>query len=91
LIGGKAPSIYLYKLEEKGINPARIDEILQSHVIDSQSLRADDFDKFFQSRKSALLDRISKAMGKKIVNEMVDVTADSPIIDRTIQIQILNG
>jgi hypothetical protein len=90
LIGGKAPSIYLEKLEKKGINPARIDEILQSHIIDSQSLRADDFDKFFQSRKSALLDRISKAMGKKIVNEMVDVTADSPIIDRATQIQILN-
>jgi hypothetical protein len=83
LIGGKAPSIYLDKLEKKGITPDRIDEILQSHVIDPQSLRVDNFDAFFHARKAALLDRISKAMGKKIVNEMVDFTADAPIIDRS--------
>jgi hypothetical protein len=87
LIGGKAPSIYLNRLGDKGITSERIDEILQSHVIDPQMIRADDFDTFFQTRKLALLDRIGKAMGKKIFSEMVDINPDE-IIDEVEMVEI---
>jgi hypothetical protein len=88
LIGGKAPSIYLNRLGDKGITSERIDEILQSHVIDPLIIRADDFDTFFQTRKLALLDRIGKAMGKKIFSEMVDINPDE-IIDEVEMVEIL--
>lgn len=73
IIGGKAPSIYLARLQDKGISEERMNEILQSHVIDSAALRSDDFYVFFQARQSALLDRIEKAMGKAILREAVDL------------------
>jgi hypothetical protein len=65
IIGGRAPSKYLVTLESKAdIETSRMDEILESHVIDPSSLRADDFDKFFQARAQALLQRIQSATGK---------------------------
>lgn len=88
LIGGKAPSIYLNRLEDKGITSDRLNEILQSHVIEPQTLRVDNFDTFFQVRKLALLDRIGKAMGKKIFSEMVDINLDE-IIDEVEMVEIL--
>jgi hypothetical protein len=44
-IGGKAPGDYLAGWQKSaGIEPARMDEILRSHLIDPAALRADDFD-----------------------------------------------
>lgn len=64
-IGGRAPSKYLLTLEKQaGIDQPRLDEILATHVIDSASLRKDDFDGFFQARQQALMDRIQRATGK---------------------------
>lgn len=66
-ISDKAPSLYLSNIQKTaGISEAQMDTILQSHVIDPSTLRGDDFDAFFHSRESALLERISKAMGKPI-------------------------
>ena len=65
IIGGRAPSKYVARLEtEAGIQPQRMDEILTTHVIEPQLLRADDFDRFFERRAQALLDRIQAATGK---------------------------
>ncbi|SFA51431.1 hypothetical protein SAMN05192569_103022 [Parageobacillus thermantarcticus] len=55
------------KLEErKGVSAAVLDDILQTHVIDVASIRADDFDQFFEKRRLALLAMIERVMGKKV-------------------------
>ena len=64
-IGGDAPSEYLPKIQkEVGINNAKMDEILASHLISAAALQTDDFWSFFETRKKALLDAIEKAMEK---------------------------
>ncbi len=65
MIGGNAPSTYLAKVEKQaGIDTARMNEILGSHLIDPTLLRADDFEGFFEARSQALLTKVEKAMGK---------------------------
>lgn len=72
VIGGRAPSKYLSKLERKaGVGSERMDEILGSHVVDPESLRKDEFVAFFQARSGALLKRIEGAMGKPAIQDLV--------------------
>ncbi|WP_338463066.1 hypothetical protein V5G20_01685 [Brevibacillus borstelensis] len=74
MIGGNAPSVYIARLQKyAGITVTRMEEILESHVINYDSMSGDDFDKFFSMRQNALLDRIEKAMGKQISRETTDV------------------
>jgi hypothetical protein len=73
MIGGNAPSVYLPRLQKNAeIESARMDEILQSHLIDPKTLRADDFDTFFRRPSQALLERIEKAMGKPVARDIVE-------------------
>jgi len=66
-IGGVAPSKYLTKIENKGqVEPDTLNKYLQSHWIDVESCRADNFDKFIIERAKKLLDAIEIAMGKNI-------------------------
>ncbi|MEA5595140.1 GmrSD restriction endonuclease domain-containing protein [Rivularia sp. UHCC 0363] len=76
IIGSKAPSTYLSKLQEKAnISEQRMDDILQSHAINPDNLRSDNFQAFFNLRQEALLDRIETAMGKTILRaESVEST-----------------
>lgn len=75
VIGGRAPSKYLSKLEKKaGLQPDRMAEILESHLIDANALLSDDFNSFFESRSSALLNRIEKAMGKSAIDDLASAT-----------------
>ena len=68
IIGSKAPSIYLSKLQEKAkITEQWMDDILQSHAINPGTLRSDNFQYFFSLRQEALLNRIETAMGKTIL------------------------
>ena len=70
MIGGRAPSEYLPRIqEESGIDNGKMDEILASHLISADALRADDFWVFFEARKEALLEAIEKAMGKKVIRD----------------------
>ena len=71
MIGDKAPSEYLRKIQEKARieTTDKIDEILASHLICPNTLRNDDFDGFFKARKEALLEAIKKAMGKNVIRE----------------------
>jgi hypothetical protein len=76
MIGGNAPSVYLPRLQKQaGTSPERQAEILGSHLIASDLAFADDFDAFFKARESALLARIEKAMGKQIVNDVLEQVA----------------
>lgn len=69
ILGGDAPSVYLERLE-KGtsgsppISAADIDTYLDTHLIDTALLRADNFDGFFEARQSALLTLIADATGQ---------------------------
>jgi hypothetical protein len=74
IIGGRAPSAYLKTLEGQAkIGEGAMDEILRTHVIEPFALRADDFGRFFESRASALLDRIEVATGKQILRPASEV------------------
>lgn len=67
VISGKAPSIYLKKLEDGGaVTPENLDAYLESHLINHELLRADDFHGFIVDRAIKILNSIEKATGKKI-------------------------
>lgn len=66
-VGGDAPSVYLARIEKKhGIEPAVLDDILRSHLIDPATLRADDFEGFWQARRLALAELAGHAQGKAV-------------------------
>lgn len=67
MIGGFAPSIYLAKLQnhtQVQLTDDQMDTIVGSHLIDAAALRADDFERFYQKRKTALVNLVERAMGK---------------------------
>jgi len=81
VIGGVAPSAYLPKLERaylkhqgadgtgSGDGSAAMDELLRSHRISPDHLRADAFEAFYEQRRRDLLELISRVIGKSIVAE----------------------
>jgi hypothetical protein len=65
-VGGASPAIYLAKLEAvAGITAPQLDTIVGAHLIDTDALRAADFDRFFLARRRALLQLVEQAMGKR--------------------------
>ncbi len=67
-IGGAAPSQYLQSIQgdpQVQSDDAVMDSIVESHQIDAKTLRLDDFDAFWFSRKQNLVELIDLAMGKK--------------------------
>ncbi len=72
-IGGYAPSVYLGKLEKKGaVSPADLDGYIETHWIDHNLLRADDFQSFIIDRAKKLLTAIEKATGRTISGKASD-------------------
>lgn len=68
-IGGSAPSQYLKRVEkENHVTADDLDAFIATHFIDVADLRADNFDAYFAKRAKALLQLISKGMGKAIPN-----------------------
>lgn len=66
-IGGAAPSKYLSKIEAKGqVTTSVLNGYLESHWLDVNCCRSDDFDQFFIERAKKLLTAIEKATGKVI-------------------------
>lgn len=66
-IGGVAPSKYLAKIEAKGqVTTPVLNEYLESHWLDVDCCRNDDFNKHIILRAKRLLDAIELAMGKNI-------------------------
>ncbi|MCH7227229.1 DUF262 domain-containing protein [Haloferula sp. A504] len=69
MIGGKAPSAYIQAIQshkQVQIADEGMDEILQSHRIDPELLRDDDFAGFVAARTRSLLDLVEAAMGKEV-------------------------
>lgn len=72
IIGGNAPSQYLNKLQaDVGIDAEQMDAHVGTHMVDPVTLRADDFDGFFDARREALIAKIEQVMGKPVVRSVV--------------------
>lgn len=66
-IGGHAPSEYLERLEKKGkVSTDALNEYVESHWIDHNLLRADDFQDFIIDRTKKILNAIEIATGRTI-------------------------
>lgn len=67
MIGSRAPSKYLQRLENKyTIDTQHLDMIVGSHDMDPTALRQDDFEAFFNDRFERMIRRIADAMGKPV-------------------------
>lgn len=67
IVRGDAPSVYLKRIEqEHNISPDTLDNILRTHLIDPDLLRADDFEAFYEDRKAKLANLAAKAMSKPV-------------------------
>lgn len=67
IIGGKAPSIYMKKIEKDGhVTEIDVNQFVATHLVDVDHFRADRFNEYFFCRAKALLELISKAMGKPV-------------------------
>jgi len=81
-IGGAAPSVYLARLQKaQSMADARMDEIVNTHLIDPSDLRADDFNTFIEERRGALATRIESAMGKPIQRDVSNETRQEAVED----------
>ena len=79
MIGGKAPSAYLQDLQhhkQVGLSDERMNDILRSHRIDPEALRADDYELFLERRREQLIGIVERAMGKTIERESRDYGVD---------------
>jgi hypothetical protein len=72
MIGGSAPSAYLASLQshtQVQLDDDAMNDLLRSHHIPVEPLRADDFDAFYEQRQKELLGLIERAMGKALSSE----------------------
>ena len=67
IIGGYAPTKYLSSIERNhGVDAEKLNTYLESHLVDVDAIRNDDFDTYFTNRANAIYDLIEKATGKKV-------------------------
>ena len=74
-IGGHLPSQYLLNLETNprhGISHVRLDEILESHRLQPEALRNDDFGRFFDTRKEVIITLIENVTGKRVIRDVAE-------------------
>lgn len=71
MIGGKAPSEYLNKLQNHQsvqLSEQDMNDILKTHLINTDKFRNDNFSEFYQDRKEKLCHMIEDVMGKSQIN-----------------------
>ena len=76
-IGGDAPSLYLPRIQSQkqvALDNAAMNDLLASHALSPELLRADAFDSFLEDRRRRLSRLVEKAMGKPVVK--IAVAAD---------------
>jgi hypothetical protein len=79
MIGGVALSQYLQKIQhhrQVQLSDSEMDRIVESHLIPTDHLRRDDFDNFYEARKTALLSLIERVMGKQLLTGQMPEEAD---------------
>ncbi|QDZ42422.1 DUF262 domain-containing protein [Corynebacterium sp. sy039] len=66
-----SPSRYLYRLQAKSLlSDAEFDEVLETHLLDPQSLFTDRAEEFFRDRRQRLTEMIEHAMGHPAVRDV---------------------
>ena len=84
ILGGKAPSEYLNKIE-KDIKPPiktpTLNASLKSHLINPELLRKNNYEKFLETRKEELAKLIGDAIGKSIIGTEIEVQDEGEEID----------
>ncbi|MFD9663470.1 DUF262 domain-containing protein [Rhodococcus sp. NPDC059968] len=67
VIGGSAPSAYLTVIKNRAqIDADRLDQLLETHLVNAERLRTDDFDGYFRERRESLCQLVEKAIGKPV-------------------------
>ncbi len=70
-IGGAAPSSYLTVIESRAqLGSSRLDELIGTHLVPADALRADDFEAFFTVRRESLCQLVEAAMGKTVQRDI---------------------
>jgi len=81
IIQGVAPSKYLSSIERNhGVKPDDLDKYLESHQIDVEPIRHDNFATYFERRRQALLNLIEKATGKPVSGREEQTPAEEPTL-----------
>lgn len=66
-----APSSYLAVIESRAqIKDARLDELLATHLIPAEYLRADAFDTYFAARRESFCQLVEAAIGKAVQRDI---------------------
>jgi len=67
ILGGHAPTIYIRKIEDKhNIESSKLNRFFESHLIDPNLIRSDNFADFISCRAALILNMIEDATGKQI-------------------------
>lgn len=76
-IGGAAPSLYLGVIEKRAaVDSDRLDQLLGTHLVPADLLRADDFDSYFLNRRELLCQLVEKSIGKPVQRDIGDGHAE---------------
>lgn len=82
IVGGDAPSSYLPRLKESsGATDEQMAVALETHLIDPEAMRDDDFQAFWKLRQRALLERVASLMGKELQSDERDQLAEDEADD----------
>jgi hypothetical protein len=80
-IGGAAPSLYLGVIEKRAaVDSDRLDQLLGTHLVPAELLRADDFDSYFLNRRELLCQLVEQAIGKPVQRDIGDGHAEEDSI-----------
>lgn len=82
MLQGDAPSVYLPRLRARArISDDELDAVIAAHCIDTDALRADDFEVFFAARRTALCELIAAAMSKPVSRDVPEQGAGEVFAD----------
>lgn len=71
-VRGDSPAVYLPRLERNtGMSPEQVDALLTGHLITPETMRAADFEAFFEARRDALLDVVGAVLDTEVVRDVV--------------------
>jgi hypothetical protein len=74
MLGGRAPSAYLERLVQQGARTRPLlSASLMTHLVDPETLWADDYEQFVIERARRMLDAIETATGREITRDSHDV------------------
>jgi hypothetical protein len=82
--GGDAPSEYLPKIQREkqvDLSDAEMDQLLASHALSPELLRADDFKNFIEDRRRRLAGLVERAMGKQVTQAWEEEEYDTEALE----------